>query len=429
MTVGPVGAIIATMNASFPVDRVRERFPGLAREVGGQPAVFLDGPAGSQVPQSVIDAVGRCMADINANAGGVFATSVETDQMLSDAGQAMADLLGAGSADEVVFGANMTTLTFMLASAMSKTWSAGDRIILTRLDHDANVSPWELAARDVGAEVFHVGVSPDDGSLDLEQLKGALSDRTRLVAVPAASNLIGTVQPIRDIVQWSHAAGAQVFVDAVHYAPHRLMDVADWGCDFLCCSAYKFFGPHVGVLWARGELLDALPARKLRVAPDYLPERWLLGTQNHEGIAGAAAAVEYLADLGREVTGDRGLQRRAALRAAFEAIERHEGALAARFLEGLGEIPGLRVWGLADPSRVAERAPTIAITHEHHRPADICRRLAEQGVFAWSGNNYALPLTEALGLEPDGVVRLGLLHYNSLAEVERVVEMLRRDLS
>lgn len=417
------------MDAPFPVERVRQRFPGLTREVAGQPAAFFDGPAGSQVPQTVIDAVSHYMAHMNANADGDFITSVETDQLLRRARECVADLLGVGSPDEVIFGANMTTLTFMLASSLSRTWGNGDEVIVTRIDHDANVSPWELAAQDAGATVIHVDVSASDGTLDLDQLRAALSERTRLVAVAAASNLIGTVQPVADIVEWAHGVGAQVFVDAVHYAPHRLIDVDGWGCDYLCCSAYKFFGPHVGVLWARGDLIQELPVRKLRVAPDYLPERWLLGTQNHEGIAGAAAAVEYLAELGREVGGDSDLSRRPALDVAFQAIDAHEQTLARRLLDGLLAINGVRVWGIADVGRINDRVPTVAITHDRHRPADLSRRLGEEGIFTWAGNNYALPLTEALGLEPDGVLRLGILHYNTLGEVDRLLEALVRHLN
>ena len=247
--------MIRGMAMSFPTEWARACFPGLAREVAGRPAVFFDGPAGSQVPQAVIDAVGGYLAHRNANSGGAFATSVETDRMLAEARDAVADLLGAGAAEEVVFGPNMTTLTFSLSAALARRWKPGDEVIVTRLDHDANVTPWEVAARDAGAQVRYVGVIAGDGTLDLEQLRSALSERTRLVAVSAASNLIGTVQPIGEIVAWAHDVGAQVFVDAVHYAPHRLIDVAAWQCDYLSCSPYKFFGPHVGVLWGRAELL------------------------------------------------------------------------------------------------------------------------------------------------------------------------------
>lgn len=415
------------MVTSFPTEWVRSCFPGLAREVAGRPAVFLDGPAGSQVPRTVIDAVADCLAHHNANAGGAFATSIETDLMLAQARLAMADLLGARVPEEVVFGPNMTTLTLSLSEALARTWKPGDEVIVTRLDHDANVTPWEIAARDAGAQVRHVGVIGGDGTLDLDQLRSALSEQTRLVAIPAASNLIGTIQPIAEIVRWAHEVGAQVFVDAVHYAPHGLIDVAAWQCDYLACSPYKFFGPHVGVLWGRAELLQALPVRKLRVVSDSIPARWMPGTQNHEGIAGAAAAVDYLAELGKR-TGGAASTRRAALVAAFEAIELHERRLVGQMLKGLSAIDALRVWGIVDDRRFEERVPTVAITHDRERPGDLARVLAAEGIFVWSGNNYALPLTEALGLEPDGVMRVGLLHYNTSDEVDRFVTTLARHL-
>jgi selenocysteine lyase/cysteine desulfurase len=381
----------------------------------------------------------------------------------------------------VIFGANMTTLTLALSRAIGRTWRPGDEVLVTRSDHDANVTPWVLAARDAGAVVHDVNIRRDDCTLDLDDLRRKLTARTRLVAVGAASNATGTVHPVRTICDLAHDAGADVFVDAVHYAPHLRIDVRELACDFLACSAYKFFGPHVGILWGRRELLERLPAYKLRPASDELPDRWMTGTQNHEGIAGTLAAVEYLADLGRRLHGaatttgfatpsplegeGRGegrsaaespvtqpllraesacgtatspssprasrqdvisrsemstlTDRRAALRAACAGIEQYERQLLVQLLDGLRSMPEITVYGITDPARLSERVPTICFTHARLAPAEVAKRLAAQGIFVWHGNYYALPLTEALGLEPQGAVRVGLLHYNTADEVDR----------
>lgn len=411
------------MTTGFPLAWVRAQFPGLLREVAGQPAIFFDGPAGSQTPQRVAEAVSDYLLYRNANHGGPFATSQESDAMLAEAHRAVADFLGAERSEEVSFGANMTTLTFALSRALARTWQAGDEIVVSRLDHDANVSPWEIAARDVGAVVRHIGIRPDDCTLDLEALRSALGTRTRLVALGAASNLVGTVNPIQEIAGLVHGAGSQLFVDAVHFAPHRLIDVRRWDCDYLVCSPYKFFGPHVGVLWGRAELMSELPAYKVRAADDAIPDRFMTGTQCHEGIAGTLEAVGYLADLGREVTGE-ALDRRSALRAAFTAIEAYEGLLCERLLDGVARLPGVRILGITAEKRQAERAPTIAILAAGCSPIALSEALGKRGVFSWGGNSYALPLTESLGLEPEGALRVGLLHYNSEEEVERFLDLL-----
>jgi len=287
------------------------------------------------------------------------------------------------------------------------------------------VSPWELAARDAGAVVRYVGVRAGDCTLDLDELRAHLTERTRLVAVAAASNLVGTINPIREISTLAHAVGAQLFVDAVHFAPHRLIDVADWDCDYLSCSAYKFFGPHgVGVLWGKRELMEQDPVYKLRPATDSLPGRWETGTQNHEGIAGTFAAVEYLADVGRHHD-PRAASRREALAAAFRAIESYERELAAYLLEGLTTLPDVQVWGITDPRRQAERVPTTAITHARLTPREIAERLGGEGISVWDGNYYAVAVTESLGLEPGGMVRIGLMHYNTRQEIDRLIDCLR----
>ena len=388
-----------------------------------RPAVFFDGPAGSQVPWRVVDAMGDYLLRTNANHGGLFLTSRESDRILHAAHQALADFVGSGDPDTIAFGPNMTSLTFALSRALAQTWQPGDQILLTRQDHDANVSPWVLAARDAGATVRHVGIRADDCTLRMDELAEALSPQTRLVAVGCASNAAGTINPVAEITRLAHRVGALVFLDAVHLAPHRLLDVRGWDCDFLACSAYKFFGPHVGVLWGRRELLSELPAYKLRPAPDDLPGRWMTGTQNHEGIAGTLAAVDYLADLGRNLVAH-SAPRRAALEAALAGIVAYERELVRGLLAGLAGLPGVKVWGITDRNRLDQRVPTVAITHQRLRPDELATYLAERGIFVWHGNFYALPLTEALGLEPEGLLRIGLLHYNTAEEVQRLLEAL-----
>ncbi|MCU0230260.1 MAG: cysteine desulfurase-like protein, partial [Acidobacteria bacterium] len=333
-------------------------------------------------------------------------------------------LVGADDPDEIVFGANMTTLTMALARALARTWSPGDEILVTRADHDANVAPWLLAARDAGATARFVEIRRVDGSLDLEDLARQLTRRTRLVAVGCASNAIGTIHPVGRVAEMAHAAGALVFLDAVHYAPHALLDVAAWDCDFLACSAYKFFGPHVGVMWGRRALLEAIPVYKVRPASDDLPARWETGTLHHEGIAGTLAAIDYLADLGRAVD-SAAAPRREAIVAAFGAIQSYEQQLSRQALARLAAVPGLTLHGVADPARVGERTPTFAITLSGTSPAELAKLLAARGIFTWAGNFYALALTTALGLEPHGVLRAGFLHYNTPEEVERLGDALQ----
>jgi cysteine desulfurase family protein (TIGR01976 family) len=410
------------------VSRCRSEFPALARQQDGRPVIYLDGPAGTQVPRAVAEAIAGYLLQHNANHGGLFLTSRESDALLEEAHRAMAEFLGAGDPAEISFGPNMTSMTFALSRALARTWAPGDNVVVTRLDHDANVSPWVLAAAEAGAEVRHVEICRDDCTLNEQDLRRKLSPRTRLVAVGCASNATGTVNPVKRICRRAHDVGALVFLDAVHYAPHRLPDVRDWDCDFLCCSAYKFFGPHVGVLWGRRHLLEALPAYKVRPAPDSLPGKWMTGTQNHEGIAGVLAAVDYLAALGRRLAGAAELPRREALAAAFAAISAYERELARQLLEGLAAIPQLRVWGITPTERWEERVATVSITHAHTSPRQLAERLASQGIFTWHGNYYALPLTEALGLEPDGMLRIGLVHYNTPQEVDRLLRCLRDDL-
>lgn len=404
--------------------RQREQFPALRRRVGNQLAVYFDGPAGTQVPQRVIDAISDYLSQRNANHGGHFVTSRESDEMLDAAHVAVADLLGAPDPDCVIFGPNMTTLTFALSRALARTWKSGDEIVVTRLDHDANFTPWVMAAQDAGVRVRVVEIQTSDCTLDLQDLESKLNNRTRLVAVGCASNATGSINQVAKIGEMAHRNGALVFLDAVHYAPHALIDVAAWGCDFLACSAYKFFGPHVGILWGRRELLENLKAYKVRPATDELPGKWMTGTQNHECIAGVLASIDYLAQLGQLRDGPSYASRRQRLSTAFQAIESYERQLAHRFLSGLVELRNIRVHGISELGRLTERVPTFAITHQQRPTSQLASILAENGIFAWHGNYYALNLTEVLGLEPEGMLRIGFVHYNTSAEVDRLLGLL-----
>jgi cysteine desulfurase family protein (TIGR01976 family) len=406
------------------IDEIRSQFPALARQAGDHQAAFFDGPAGTQVPQRVIDAVSAYFVQHNANHGGLFPTSRESDAMLAAAHQAAADFVGSDDPDTVAFGPNMTTLTLSLSRALARSWGPGDEVIVSRLDHDANFTPWVLAAADAGATVRHIDINSNDCTLDLDDFQSKLSDRTRLVAVGCASNAVGSVNPVKEICRLSREAGALTFLDAVHFAPHSLVDVEDFGCDFLACSAYKFFGPHIGILWGRRALLEQLPAYKLRPASDALPDKWMTGTQNHECIAGTLAAIDYLADLGRVVADDEALSRRAALEQAYKAIVDYEQQLIWHLIDGLRPLKSFRLWGISDSLRRSERLPTISITHSRRKPEEIAAELGRVGLFVWHGNYYALPLTERLGLEPDGMIRVGIVHYNTLVEVDRLLAAL-----
>jgi cysteine desulfurase family protein (TIGR01976 family) len=407
----------------FDFASLRKQFPGLQQQRDGRTPIFLDGPAGTQVPQPVIDAMVQYMTTCNANHGGVFATSRESDVIVDAAHQAMADLINAPSPEEIVFGQNMTSLTFSLSRAIAAVLEPGDEVMVTGLDHDANVTPWVLAAGDAGAIVRYIDIHPDDCTLDLDSFRDQLSVRTQLVAVGLASNGMGTINDVATIAREAREAGAWVFADAVHYAPHGPIDVQALGCDFLACSAYKFFGPHVGVLWGRRELLEELPAYKVRPAPETLPGRWMTGTQNHEGLAGVAAAVDYLDALGGQLAEEGDCREQ--LRTAMTAIRAHEQTLSHRLLAGLAERPRFRVWGVTDLARLDERVPTIAITAQDVEPQALAEYLASRQIYVWSGNMYALEVSERLGLESDGgFVRLGMVHYNTADEVDAVLQAL-----
>ncbi len=401
------------------ISSVRMQFPALNQTREGRTPIFLDGPAGTQVPQRVIDAIVHYLRTCNANHGGAFATSVESDRITDSAHQAMADLLNAPSPDEIIFGQNMTSLAFHLSRALATRLKPGDEIMVTRLDHDANISPWVLAAKEVGATVRWIDVHLEDCTLDLDSFRKQLCERTKWVAVGVASNGMGTINPVATICRDAKAAGAWTFLDAVHFAPHGPLDVQALGCDFLACSAYKFFGPHVGILWGRRELLETWPAPKVRPSPTALPGKWMTGTQNHECLAGVKATVDYLASLAE------GASPRDRLRSALANIQGYEQTLSRRWLAGLAELPRFRVWGIREASRVAERVPTLAITANDRTPRDIAEYLAARQIYAWSGNNYALEISERLGLEAKGAyVRLGMVHYNTTAEIDTTLQAL-----
>lgn len=404
-----------TPTAAFPVAELRAQFPALA----AQPLVFFDNPGGTQVPRSVIDAVADYYATSNANVGGAFATSQRTDAVIAEARRAMADLLGTPDPETIVFGASMTALTFHIARSFAETIRSGDEIVVTNLDHDANVSPWtDLAAS--GAVIKVADIDPRDATLDLVSLQSALSERTRLVAVTHASNAVGTVPDLQRVIAMAHAVGALVYVDAVQYAPHGPIDVAALDCDFLACSAYKFFGPHVGVLYGKRAHLERLTPHKVRPAKNTIPHRWETGTLNHEGLAGVAAAVDYLAAIG---TGD---DRHARLVSAMTAIRAYEKILSARLLDGLATLDDVTVFGITDPNRLDERIPTVPFTWPRLSPRATAEFLGERGICCWSGNYYALRLMERLGLEGDGgAVRIGPAHYNTVDEIDRLIEALR----
>jgi cysteine desulfurase family protein (TIGR01976 family) len=403
------------------VRSIRARFPALAR-IGedGRPPVLADAPGGSQVPDAVIEAVAGHYRRGMSNAHGAFATSQETDAVVLDARRAAADLTGANP-DEIVFGPNATTLLFHLSRSFAKTLEPGDDVVVTRLDHDANIRPWVLAAADAGAGVRWVDVLEDDVTIDIGSFDAALSPRTKLVAFTLASNAVGTIPPAADLVARAKEVGAVVAVDGVHLAQHRLLDLHGLGADLLVCSPYKFFGPHLGIVASRRDLLESLTPYKLVPASDDVPERWETGTQNHEGLAGLVAAVEYLAG----VAGAAGTARRERLKASYDAIAEHERTLADRFLEGIAGLSHVTLWGIGDRARLEERTATFAIRVGDEHPADTAKRLAARGVFVWDGDYYAREIMTRLGLlGSGGAVRVGFCHYHTLAEVDRVLEAL-----
>jgi cysteine desulfurase family protein (TIGR01976 family) len=417
----------AALSTTLDVPWVRSQFPALAQTINGHPSAFFDGPGGTQVPQRVIDAVSDYLRRDNANTCGAYATSRRTDAMLADARGAMAGFLNCG-ADEIVFGQNMTMLTYAMSRAIGRDLGPGDEILVTRLDHDANVSPW-LALEEKGVTIRWAEIHADDCTLDVEDLAAKLNSKTKVVAIGYASNAVGTINPVKEIIRLAHSFGALVYVDAVHYAPHGLIDVADLDCDFLVCSTYKFYGPHMGVLYGKREHLARLRPYKIRPLSDAVPLRWEWGTLNHECIAGITACVDYIADLGRH-TDPEAPTRRAAIIAAFESIHRHEHALMNRLMAGLSQIAKLKIYGITDPTCFAWRCPTLAVRvvnqTAEQTPLALAAKLGDRGFFTWDGNYYALNLTERLDVEKSGgFLRIGLVHYNTVEEVDRLLGALR----
>jgi cysteine desulfurase family protein (TIGR01976 family) len=407
----------ATIDLDLP--SVRRQFPSLALKVDGEPVVYLDNPAGTQVSQRVIDRTDEYWRTMNANQGGAYATSRRSDALIARVREAAAVFLNAASADEIVFGPNMTTLTFALSRAIGRDMKPGDELVVTRLEHDGNVSPW-LALQERGVTVRFVDIQVPQCTLDLHDLQRQLSPRTRLVAVTHASNAVGTIPDLAAISHAVHAAGAWLWVDAVHYGPHGLIDVRAIDCDFLVCSSYKFYGPHQGILYGRRELLQQLRPYKVRPAANDGPSRWETGTQNHECLAGLLGAFEYLADLG-------GAERvvRPAVEAALERIHRHERALVERLIDGLQHIRGITIYGITAPAELDRRAPTVSLTWPPYRPEALARWLASHQVFVTHGDHYATELITRLGLvDAGGTLRIGMAHYNTASEVDLALELL-----
>jgi cysteine desulfurase family protein (TIGR01976 family) len=398
------------------VDAVRARFPALKRVHEGHKVAYFDGPGGTQVPQSVVDAMADYLLHHNANTHWVYETSKETDAIIAAARATLAEFLGAES-DEIAFGANMTTLAFHLGRALGRGWKAGDEVVITELDHHANVAPWRALEREIGIVIRVARMDPASGTTDLDDLRKQLTSRTKLLAIGAASNALGSITDVRQATAWAHEAGAEVFVDAVHFAPHRLVDVKEIGCDFLACSAYKFYGPHIGILFGKKRRLEALDFPKLAPAPDESPERVETGTQNHEGIAGAAAAVEFLASLA-----PRGDGRRARLQSAMESLHTAGQHLVDRLWTGLSAIDGVSLYG---PPPGSPRTPTVAFTLRGKSTDDVARALSARGIFVSNGDFYAMTVMERLGRGADGVVRVGCSCYTTADEIDRLLAAVR----
>lgn len=418
---------------TFHARNIRDQFPALHKNaVNGMQPIFFDNPAGTQVPQAVIDAVVEYYTHSNANSGGTFATSQRSDAKTQEVRERMAAFLNAQRPEEIAFGPNMTTLNFSLSRALAKTLQPGDEIVLTRMDHDANVSPWLLIAQDHDLTVRWVDVQTEDATLNMDTLEAALNDRTKIVATVHASNAVGTINPVKQIAEMAHAAGAYHVIDAVQSAPHLPIDVQHIGCDFLLCSAYKFFGPHIGILWGKYDLLAELPAYKVRPAKDVPPYRWESGTNSYETIAGVGAALDYLIGIGAEhgsaykamYPGLDGHHLNAKL--GMETIRVYERQLANHLLDHLNSIEGVNVYGINDSERLPERVPTVVFTMDGHMPDEIAQHLAAHQIFVWSGHYYAIEVMDRLGHAEHGMLRVGLAHYNTTEEIDRFAEVLKQ---
>ncbi len=418
----------------FDLDTVRAQFPALSISDGESPRIYFDNPGGTQVSQMVVDRMSQCLVESNANVQGFFRTSIKVDALIEDAHEAMADLLNASSCDEIVFGQNMTTLTLHISRSIGRCFQPGDEIILSCMDHDANVAPWLLLARDLGLEVRWLPFNTDTFEFDLQDLDDILTDRTKLVCVAGASNLTGTINDIKAIAAKAHDAGAWTYIDAVQLVPHVSTDVQDLGCDFLVCSAYKFFGPHQGILWGRRELLELLEAYKVRPASGKIPACFETGTQNHEGMAGTSAAVDYFAWIGESMAGQYYEQnsqfdgRRKFVHAAMDCMFAYERDITQHLISGLKQLPGVRIQGISAADAMDRRVPSVSFTVDGVGSDAIAEDLAAQNIFVWSGHYYAIEVARSLGIYDSGAVRIGPVHYNSIAEVDRILIALDRIL-
>jgi cysteine desulfurase family protein (TIGR01976 family) len=407
---------------TLDLSAIRSQFPSLNR-----PAIFFDNPGGTQIAKHSLDRINQYLVECNANHGGAFETSIASDAVLEEAHQAMADFYNASSPEEIVFGNNMTTLTLYISRSISRDWKEGDEIAVTRLDHDANVTPWVLAAHDRGVKVNWVDFDVEDGTLNLDELQKAFERKPRLLAVGYASNALGTINPVAEIVKMAHDAGTQVYIDAVQYAPHGPINVQALDCDFLVSSAYKFFGTHAGILYGKREVLEKLFAYKVRPATNELPGKFETGTQNHEGLAGVLGAIEYFEWIGKEFGSEHTANlndyqgRRLELKKGMAAIHAYELELGRALLSALSSVPGLQIYGLTDENRLQDRVATFSFRIKDMNPRSVAEKLAKEGIYVWDGNYYALNVTERLGLEDHGgMVRVGAVHYNTLEEVDRL---------
>jgi cysteine desulfurase family protein (TIGR01976 family) len=413
---------------TFDSQKIRKEFPALSR-----PVLFLDNPGGTQITRRSLNRIQDYLLNTNANHGGAFETSQLSDRLVDSARVAAADFLNASRPEEIVFGPNMTSLTFNISRALARTFKAGDTIVVTRLDHDANISPWLLAAEDRGCKIRWVDFHPEDCTLDQDDFRKALEEKPRLVAFGYSSNAVGTINPVAEMVSLAHAAGALVYIDAVQYAPHGPIDVQALDCDFLVCSSYKFFGPHAGVLFGRYELLDELKAYRVRPAPTFPPGKFETGTGNFEGMAGALGALDYIEWIGktygneyRETTqGYIGVRK--VFKQAMMSIRAYEFDISREFVKQLDDIPGLILYGVNDISRLEERVPTFSFTLKGWSPRDLAAELGRNKIYTWDGNFYALAVTERLGLESNGgLLRSGAVHYNTVEEIQHFGEVIRK---
>ncbi|MDN3698199.1 cysteine desulfurase-like protein [Vibrio cortegadensis] len=405
---------------SFNLNSVREQFSALSQQYNGKPVIFLDGPGGSQVPQSVLDSMTSYLGFYNSNLGGHFFSSQHTTNLMAQARESVQALVNAETPDNMVFGANMTSLTFQLSRAISRDWKAGDEIIVTALDHYSNVSSWQQAAEDKGVVVHQVKVDESNCSLDMDHFASLLSEKTKLVAVTFASNTTGSIVDVKTVIEQAHSVGAKVYVDAVHYAPHHLIDVQDLGCDFLACSAYKFFGPHVGIAYIAPQWLQTIQPYKVEPATNLGAGRFETGTQSFEGLAGVIQAVEYLSQWGEQ-----GSSLRKRLEQSFSQYNQHEQALSEYFLKRLSTLGNKVVLHGREEADSNLRTPTFALAFKYHHPEFVAKSLGEHNICVWNGHFYALGLIRQLGLEESGgVVRIGFMHYNTIEEVDQLFEAL-----